>query len=208
MLGFCSTLLLPTQQLSSTLNLAHFMASMISKKWPTALNLVMVGSFAMNTPSNCNPLIDLLLVPSDISGAEGFMAGVPCAADILVHLTEVRVPNVKHEYTETDDEIRNRSIGQADDVRFDGSVDFEKSCIKFVSQQEHQDCVELVFCDSSFPEVKGRLFVPSQVGPTYLNRKLTRFQAGAHHATWVRLISGEEIQVGVMHTLLLMRYLR
>ena len=212
LLGLITSLSLPGPQAAYALTLAQSLAARIGQKWPVSLTLVMVGSFAMNTPSRHSPVVDMLMLPAEGSAADGFLTGVPKAAELLSHLSDTKGINVKIEHLESEKDskisIPGSSVCLEEDARVEGSVDGEKGKFQLISQVEHQDCIEMVFTEAAYPEIRARLFLPSQVGTQFLGRKLSRFQAGSHHATWVRLISGEEIQIGVMHTLMLLRFMR
>lgn len=209
---FCTQLTLPAAQVNSILNLAQLLAGRIAQRWPVTLSVVMVGSFSMNTPSINKPIVDLLLIPADIALNDGIKTDVPAPSDILAHLFETKQPsmsNVKIEYIEPErPNIQIKICGLDEDARFERSIDFDKDKLQLVVQTEHPDCIEFLFFDPAYPEARARLFVPTQTSPSFFSKKMTRFQAGAHHSTWVRLISGEEIQIGVMHTLILLRHLR
>lgn len=79
---------------------------------------------------------------------------------------------------------------------------------QLVYQADHEDSHSFVFTSPSCPDVKARIFVSTSIGNPATEKQMSRFNAGSLHASWIRLISGEEIQMSVMHVLFLIRLIR
>lgn len=89
------------------------------------------------------------------------------------------------------------------------SSQINSDCIpQLVCQADHEDCHSFVFSSSIRPEVKARLFISTSIGNCESDRQMNRFNASSLHASWIRLVSGEEIQLSVMHALFLIRLIR